>query len=172
MEGAARAWQLPHLTLLRMQRDGEFQPELAVLIWFGTRHWWRPSKRKVRGDDEKDERAGCSPGRDKVLRQRRGDCDLQHLLPPFYPSFHHTHTRTHIPHLIDICQLSDMLTWSCSPKTVSHCRRAVNRPIYPTPSVLKVRVAKTQPSQIPLQNLPLSPDLAGHSCNKCFYNSQ
>lgn len=35
-----------------------------------------------------------------------------------------------------------MLSWSCSPKTVSHCRRAVNRHIYPTPSVLKVRVEK------------------------------
>lgn len=78
---------------------------------------------------------------------------LRSLTPPstilsVLPS--HTHRHTHIPHPIDICQLSDMLTWSCSPKTVSHCRRAVNGPIYPTPSVLKVRVAKTQPSQIPI----------------------
>lgn len=107
-------------------------------------------------------------------RQRR----LRSLTPPstilsILPS--HTHGHTHILHPIDICQLSDMLTWSCSPKTVSHCRRAVNRPIYPTPSVLKVRVAKRnlhkfRLPQVPLQNLPLSSDLAAQSCRKCFYS--
>lgn len=153
MEGAGRAWQLPHLTLLRMQRDERISAGAgsAHLVWDeaalmesvqekGQGRWWK----------RWNERGLFARKRKGIkTRQRR----LRSLTPPStilsaLPS--HTHRHTHIPHPIDICQLSDMLTWSCSPKTVSHCRRAVNRPIYPTPSVLKVRVAKTQPSQIPI----------------------
>lgn len=47
---------------------GKFEPELAM--FFGNEAMWcwaRPSKRKVKGDDEKDEmRKGFSPGSDKT----------------------------------------------------------------------------------------------------------
>ena len=73
-----------------------------------------------------------------------------------HSSIKHMCTRTHTNARLQTapfnnCQLSDMLTVFCSLKAVSHCRRLVNLPIYPTFSVQLVKEQTRSPTFGPLR---------------------
>lgn len=141
-----RVWRTHKVTRQNATRRGwgHFSPGAGSVAWLLMGAVQQETE-KVRGDDEDDEtREGSSPGSDRVLRRGRRGRDLSRFLLPILsvlPSHTHKHTltRTHIPPSTfanyQICWLG-----SCSPKTVSHRRWAVNGPIYPRLSVLKVSV--------------------------------
>lgn len=132
----------------------------------GQGRWWK----------RWNERGLLARKRQRIkTRQRR----LRSLTPPstilsILPSHTFlTHTHTHIPHPIDICQLSDMLTWSCSPLSVTVDGQLTGPFIQHHQSWRwgwkKRNLHKFRLPQIPLQNLPLSSDLVAQSCDKWFY---